>query len=243
MTSQHGPDPLGVLREKCIDCRACSLRIGEVVDVTPVFGAYGREPDTGGDPAAVRLIIVGEAPGPQENQTGRPFVGPAGEVLRSLLGQAGIDLSQTWITNAVACWPHAPGTGVPRRPKSVAPFEQAIGTCAALHLDHQLFAFPNARVVVALGRSAAAATVGRPSMGGATVPPALLPLLALRPGEFGPARVRPWQGRSVLVTYHPSYLAHRRYKPGDPAEAHEDAASVLRTLVAARALAWPGVAP
>ena len=53
-----------------------------------------------GDPAAP-LMIVGEAPGDQEDLQGRPFVGPAGQLLHRVMDQAGLDPARVWMTNAV----------------------------------------------------------------------------------------------------------------------------------------------
>lgn len=51
------------------------------------------------------LVIVGEAPGAQEEKAGRPFVGPAGKLLRSSLQAQGLPPSDVWITNVVKCRP------------------------------------------------------------------------------------------------------------------------------------------
>ena len=46
-------------------------------------------------------MIVGEAPGDQEDLQGKPFVGPAGQLLRQSMQKAGIDPDRAWLTNAV----------------------------------------------------------------------------------------------------------------------------------------------
>jgi uracil-DNA glycosylase family protein len=53
-----------------------------------------------GDPDA-RVVVVGEQPGDQEDRQGRPFVGPAGQLLDRALGDAGIDRGSLYVTNAV----------------------------------------------------------------------------------------------------------------------------------------------
>jgi len=234
------PSPLGLLRQACIECRACPLRDGAVSEVTPVFGRRGDTSEAqiaDPDPAAIRLVIVGEAPGPQENTVGRPFIGPAGDILASLLQQAGIDTGKVWITNAVACWPHEAGKS--GRASTVSPSPHALSVCPDRHLGPQLDVFSKAPVVLALGMSAAVATIAMwPSHSGR----GLQPVLAFRPGEvtrtLSDIRVHDGaDGRKVLVTYHPSYLARRGYKAGERADAHEDAAVVLKAFTAARALA------
>lgn len=72
----------------CELCPLCESR------VTPVFSR-----GTG------RLMIVGEAPGFEENLRGRPFVGPAGELLDKMLAGMGLGAADVYITNAVKCHP------------------------------------------------------------------------------------------------------------------------------------------
>ncbi len=55
----------------------------------------------GEGPADARVVIVGEQPGDAEDLSGRPFVGPAGQLLDRALGELGIDRSHLWLTNAV----------------------------------------------------------------------------------------------------------------------------------------------
>ena len=71
------------------NCKACDLwKRG----TQTVFGE-GR-PDS-------RIMFIGEVPGDQEDRVGRPFVGPAGQLLDSALVEAGIDRSKVYVTNAV----------------------------------------------------------------------------------------------------------------------------------------------
>src|SRR5678816_2589420 len=55
----------------------------------------------GEGPVGVRLMLVGEQPGDQEDLAGRPFVGPAGQLLNRALADAGLDRSAVYVTNAV----------------------------------------------------------------------------------------------------------------------------------------------
>jgi uracil-DNA glycosylase len=80
---------LAALREAAAGCRGCPLHR----DATQtVFGA---------GPADARVMLVGEQPGDQEDRQGKPFVGPAGKLLDRALAEAGIDASETYVTNAV----------------------------------------------------------------------------------------------------------------------------------------------
>ena len=86
------------------------------------------------------VLLVGEGPGAREDATGRPFVGPAGELLSELLGTIGWDRSDVFITNVVKCRPPAN-----RDPEPVE-----ISTCAR-YLERQEAALEPS-IVVTLGR-------------------------------------------------------------------------------------------
>jgi len=85
------PFTLQTLRQHCDSCRRCGLANQRQQVV------IGR-----GDPAA-RLMLIGEAPGADEDATGLPFVGRSGQLLDQLLQQAGLD--DTYICNAIKCRP------------------------------------------------------------------------------------------------------------------------------------------
>ncbi|OUJ14084.1 UdgX family uracil-DNA binding protein [Acetobacter okinawensis] len=80
---------LALLGAEAVDCRACAL--WEPASRT-VFGE---------GPQNAKLMLVGEQPGDQEDQQGRPFVGPAGQVLDKALCEAGLQRHQVYVTNAV----------------------------------------------------------------------------------------------------------------------------------------------
>ncbi len=80
---------LPVLREAARSCRGCELHCHAT---QVVFGE--------GSPAA-QIMMIGEQPGDNEDLEGRPFVGPAGQVLNEALTQVGIDRSRVYVTNAV----------------------------------------------------------------------------------------------------------------------------------------------
>src|SRR5512134_3959986 len=77
------------LAREAASCRRCAL--------------WEHAPQTvfGDGPANARLMLVGEQPGDQEDLQGKPFVGPAGAVLRRALDEAGIDPAKAYVTNAV----------------------------------------------------------------------------------------------------------------------------------------------
>ena len=92
--------PLDELRAQVAACRRCPLCDGRT---QTVFGV--------GDPHA-RVLIVGEAPGKNEDLQGEPFVGAAGKYLNELLGIAGLAREDVYIANVLKCRP--PGNRDPR---------------------------------------------------------------------------------------------------------------------------------
>jgi uracil-DNA glycosylase family 4 len=122
-----------------------------------------------------RFVLVGEAPGATEDETGRPFVGRSGALLDQLLAEAGLDRAEAAVLNIVKCRP--PGN---RTPKAAE-----VARCSGW-LRRQLELL-DARVVVALGLSAAKWFLG---------PRTVLGEVRGRPHEV--------DGRAVWATYHPS---------------------------------------
>jgi len=159
------------------DCTLCPLAVGR----TQVVQAEGS-------PNA-RVFVVGEAPGPDEDKQGRPFVGRAGQILRKALADAGFAADEVWITNSVKCFPH---TRVEGKAKIRAPTVQESDACRA-HLAAEVRTL-RPRLVVALGRTAAATLLGTKAG----------PMAAMR-GMVVPARAE-LEGVDVFVTYHPSGL-------------------------------------
>src|SRR6185295_10219796 len=111
----------------CTKCRLCEHR------TNTVFGE--------GDPDA-KIMFIGEGPGETEDQTGRPFVGRAGEKLNEMIRAMGLAREQVFIVNIVKCRP--PGNREP------APDE--VATCTP-YLERQI-EIVRPRVIVTLGRPA-----------------------------------------------------------------------------------------
>lgn len=100
--------PLEEIRAQVEQCHACSLYEGRT---NVVFGE--------GDPHA-RVLIVGEAPGKNEDLQGKPFVGAAGKFLDELLETAGLKREEVFIANVLKCRP----------PSNRNPQANEIETCA-----------------------------------------------------------------------------------------------------------------
>src|SRR5436309_2963074 len=101
-------------------------------------------------------MLVGEQPGDQEDQQGRPFVGPAGRMLDRALEEAGIDRSLAYVTNAVK---HFKWQGRGKRRIHQKPNWSGLAACRPW-LDAEL-AVVKPRVLVCLGATAAQALLGR----------------------------------------------------------------------------------
>jgi len=139
--------PTGVglegLHEAARGCRACPL--WEPATQT-VFGL---------GPADARVLFVGEQPGDVEDRKGEPFVGPAGKLLDRALADAGIDRSQTYVTNAVK---HFRFTQSGKRRIHQTPGPEHVAACHPW-LQAEL-ALVNPELVVCLGATAAKAMLG-----------------------------------------------------------------------------------
>lgn len=110
----------------------------------------------GEGPREAKLMIVGEQPGDQEDLAGRPFVGPAGQVLNEALEEAGIDREDVFITNAVKHFKHEP-RGKRRLHKT--PVVSEINACR-WWLDQERRLVKPA-VTLALGATASLGLLGR----------------------------------------------------------------------------------
>ena len=114
-------ESLGQVREEALCCRKCALAD------TRKHVVFGE-----GDLHA-KLMFIGEGPGATEDETGRPFVGPAGQLLDKMLAAIDLRRDQVYIANIVKCRP--PGNADPRPEYA----EQCIG-----YLREQVrFIYPN----------------------------------------------------------------------------------------------------
>lgn len=165
------------LAEQAQGCQRCGLAQGRT---NLVFGE--------GDPRA-ELMFVGEGPGEVEDQTGRPFVGPAGQLLTQILASVGIDRKEVYITNVVKCRP--PGNRVPTRQEMDSCWEWLAAQIALI----------NPRIIVTLGNAATQKLLGRPEGIG-----------QLRGRFFR------WKGGiEVFPMFHPSFLLRNpSRKKGSP---------------------------
>ncbi|HET7856533.1 MAG TPA: UdgX family uracil-DNA binding protein [Gaiellaceae bacterium] len=140
------PDRLSLeaLREAAAGCKACDL------------WKTGTQTVFGEGSAKAEVMFVGEQPGDQEDTAGKPFVGPAGQLLDRALDEAGIDRSLAYVTNVVK---HFKWQARGKRRIHQKPNWAEITACRPW-LDAEL-AVVKPRVLVALGATAAQALLGR----------------------------------------------------------------------------------
>lgn len=161
----------------CTACELCNSRTQAVPGV--------------GNPAA-DLLIIGEAPGQEEDRRGEPFVGRAGQLLDRMLMAIGLDRDTVYITNVLKCRP----------PKNRDPKPEEVRACSP-YLRRQIELI-GPKVILAVGRISAqqlletGETIGR---------------LRGRWHRFGP------RDTPLLVTYHPAYLLR---SPAEKRKAWDD---------------------
>jgi len=180
------------LRSAVAGCRACTLCEGRK---NTVFGVGNEQ---------AQWMIVGEAPGEQEDQQGEPFVGPAGKLLDNMLRAIqltrapGTPEQQVFIANTLKCRP----------PRNRNPEPEELAQCAP-YLDRQI-ALVQPRIILAMGRFAVQSLLQSNEAIG-----------RLR------GRVHDYRGIPVIVTYHPAYLLRNLV---DKARAWEDLCLALDTV-------------
>jgi DNA polymerase len=192
---QGGESKVGELRRISEEVEACSK--------CPLHLTRRRAVPGEGNPNA-EVMLIGEAPGEVEDETGRPFVGAAGKLLNSLLQDIGVDRSSLYITNVVKCRP----------PNNRDPTDEEINACKP-YLIRQI-AVVRPRRIVTLGRHSTRVILG---LGG------------LRVSEISRVRGRVFRvtiaGVEVEIypTYHP---AAALYNPSLKGVLKEDLARAIR---------------
>ncbi|WP_295452363.1 uracil-DNA glycosylase family protein [uncultured Thiodictyon sp.] len=172
-------------------CRACALC---ETRTQTVFGVGDRQ---------ARLLVIGEAPGADEDREGQPFVGRAGRLLTQMLAAIGLARDQVYIANILKCRP----------PNNRNPHPGEVQHCHG-YLARQVELI-QPRAILAVGAVAAQNLLGTDT-----------PVGRLRGHwfDYGPAAI------ALRVTYHPAYLLR---SPDQKAKAWEDLIEVARRLRAA----------
>ncbi|GAC1340864.1 MAG: hypothetical protein NVSMB26_28940 [Beijerinckiaceae bacterium] len=168
------------LRQRVAVCERCAL---SKTRTQTVFGV--------GDLRA-QWLVVGEAPGAEEDRVGEPFVGPAGQLLNAMLRAIGLKREEVFIANVLKCRP----------PHNRDPSSSETGECIP-YLEQQV-ALLEPKILLIVGRIAAQKMLQTD---------AALGRLRQQVHTFGPKRV------PMVVTYHPAYLLR---SPGDKRKAWAD---------------------
>lgn len=172
---------LSALRKAAAKCKGGDLYLNAT---QPVFGEGPRQ---------VRMLLMGEVPGDQEDKDGRPFVGPAGRMLDDCLDEAGIARDDVYFTNAVK---HFRWETRGKRRLHKKPTSRHIEACRPWLQAEILCLKPD--VVVYLGATAAQTMLGRD-----------FPLPQKRGRFFHTEEVN-----GVTATYHPSAVLRAPKKAG-----------------------------
>ena len=155
------------LRRQVAACTKCELHRGRT---QTVFGVGNIHAD---------WMLIGEAPGAEEDRQGEPFVGRAGKLLNAMLAAIGLDRKQVMIANILKCRP----------PKNRDPLPEEVNCCEP-YLKQQITMI-KPRIILALGRIAAQNLLKVDT-----------PIGKMR----GRCFEHPDTGTPVVVTYHPAYL-------------------------------------
>ncbi|HEU4823668.1 MAG TPA: uracil-DNA glycosylase [Nitrososphaeraceae archaeon] len=140
MPSKHPRDPLTNLSLKIRGCTLCKL------------SRTRKNAVAGEGSCSVKVMIVGEAPGRQEDLEGKPFVGSSGRILDSALSKAGIKRSDVFITNVVKCRP----------PNNRRPQSNELIACMG-HLERQI-SLVSPKIICILGSTAYRSLLGGKSI-------------------------------------------------------------------------------
>ena len=164
---------LKILREEASRCRACHLWKNAT---QTVFGE---------GPQHAQIMLVGEQPGDKEDIAGKPFVGPAGQILDRALEEAGIERPKVYVTNAVKHFKFVPRGKIRLHQK---PNTSEIRACRQWY-ERELASI-NPALVVAMGATAAQCVFGKTT-----------PINKNRGRAIDLD-----EGIKAMVTVHPSYL-------------------------------------
>ncbi len=159
------------LEARVLACSQCILHKGRT---KVVFGEGDRE---------ARVVFVGEGPGMDEDRSGRPFVGPAGQLLNKIIGAVGWKREDVYICNIVKCRPPNNRTPLPNEVEHCIPY---------LHAQIELI---QPKAIVALGKPATHALLNTTDS-----------ISSLR------GRWRLYRQIRVMPTFHPAYIL-RQYTP------------------------------
>jgi uracil-DNA glycosylase family protein len=189
-----GPITMEQLKKALPSCEACGI----------CERATG--PVMGEGPLDAEIVIIGEQPGEEEDRNGRPFIGPAGQLLNRALEEVGLDRERIYLTNAVKAfkWTHQENYGRVHRGSS----PQEIAACNPWLKKELEIVRP--KKIIGLGRSAAQALLGKSVL-----------MRDVRGQFFETAHAK-----RTLIIPHPSFILRVQ----DPAEKQREYAQFVAEL-------------
>ncbi len=170
------------LRQAAMGCLACDLANRRT---NVVFGE--------GNPQSP-LVLIGEGPGENEDQTGRPFVGRAGQLLDKALAEAGVRREEIYITNTVKCRAADWSTG---RPVNRAPLEEEVAACRRWLVPQLGFISP--QVILCIGAPSAKNLIKKSFQ------------ITKERGKYFPCEY----ARTAIATLHPAYILRQQSQAND----------------------------
>lgn len=176
------------LKQQVTACTRCALHTSRT---QTVFGVGNQQAD---------LLIIGEAPGADEDRQGEPFVGRAGQLLNAMLWAIGLRREQVYIANILKCRP----------PQNRNPTAEEAVACQGF-LDRQI-ALIQPKLILSVGKISAHSLLKSD---------APVSRMRGRVHRYGQAQI------PLLVTYHPAYLLRQ---PAEKAKAWADLQEVARLL-------------
>ena len=188
-------DRLEALRAKVLPCTLC-----------PHLAANRKQVVFGEGDSSAELMLVGDAPGAEEDSAGRPFAGEAGDLLDKMLLAMGLSRNEVYLSSVVKCHPSSPVEDGGARP----PAPEEIGRCAP-YLAAQI-SIIKPKVIVALGAGAMRALFGSTQ-----------PVGKLR------SHWHELHGIPVMPTFNPAYLI-RNSANSEKRKVWEDLLSVLERM-------------
>jgi DNA polymerase len=180
---------LQILAEQVSTCPRCPELVSTRTQT--VFGVGPIDPP---------LLLIGEAPGADEDRLGEPFVGTAGQLLNRILAACGFERNEVFICNVIKCRP--PGNRTPK-PEEVAHCRE--------YLEKQI-ELVRPQFICCLGGTAAGHLLGAPGS-----------LAKLR------GRVHRYKGIPVVCTYHPAFLLPHR-QPAKKRDVWDDMQFLLKQM-------------
>jgi uracil-DNA glycosylase len=197
-------EKLGQIKEEVLFCKKCSLAESRTC---PVIGEGNHQAD---------IMFVGEAPGRQEDATGRPFCGAAGKILDEVLVAVGLSRESVYIANILKCRP----------PKNRNPLAEEIKSCSG-YLDRQI-EIVDPRVVCSMGNFASQYLIKKYGLEDKVSVNGKIPGITSLKGKVFKVLNSRQQEISLVALYHPAVATYNINKKPILVEDYQIVADLIR---------------